>query len=141
MGYTICEAKENEKLFITEELIHFNLERAPITTDYYNIPIAYVVKKEGKVVGGIIGKIYRACLAIDILWLDESVRKTGLGRKLMARAEKVAVEESCLFIHLDTFSFQALGFYEKLGFKVFGVLEGYPDDVKRYYLKKDLIHS
>jgi hypothetical protein len=41
-------------------------------------------------------------------------------------------------IHLDTFDFQARGFYEKYVFQVFGTIEDYPIWHKRYYLIKIL---
>ena len=39
---------------------------------------------------------------------------------------------------LDTYSWQALDFYTRLGFTCFGKLE-YPNGTRRYYLTKDLI--
>jgi hypothetical protein len=39
---------------------------------------------------------------------------------------------------LDTFSFQALGFYEKLGYRIFGELGDVAGGHKWYFLKKDL---
>jgi ribosomal protein S18 acetylase RimI-like enzyme len=41
-----------------------------------------------------------------------------------------------IFTYLDTFDCQAPGFYEKLGFKVFGKLEDYPPGHQRFYLMK-----
>ena len=39
---------------------------------------------------------------------------------------------------LDTFEFQALGFYQKQGYEIFGTLEGYCKKYERYYLRKKL---
>ncbi len=44
----------------------------------------------------------------------------------------------CEFVHLDTFNFQARGFYEKLGFVVYGTLTGFADGVERYHLVKSI---
>jgi hypothetical protein len=41
-------------------------------------------------------------------------------------------------VHLDTMSFQALPFYQKQGYTVFGILEDLPEGHRRYYLRKDL---
>lgn len=74
----------------------------------------------------------------DILWVSEEYRKSGLGTKLLREIEKIAVEENCNLIHLDTFDFQAKDFYLKHGYEVFGVLEDCPENHCRYYLKKKL---
>jgi GNAT superfamily N-acetyltransferase len=72
------------------------------------------------------------------LWVAETLRRKGIGRQLLARAEEFAVQNDCRHIHLDTFDFQARGFYEKNGFNVFGTIEDYPIGQKRYYLIKKL---
>jgi len=141
--FDIKTALEEDKVFIVDALMAHNKHVMPPGTPYHSIDVSYVVteKQSGDIIGGIIGKIYRKCLAIDILWVDGQVRHQGIGRELMKRAEERALSEGCHFIHLDTFSFQAPKFYKALGFKIFGTLEGYDNDVKRYYLKKDLINS
>jgi GNAT superfamily N-acetyltransferase len=141
--HEIRRALEDDKTFIIDALMSHNKHVMPPGTPYHSIEVAYVVieRQSGDIVGGIIGKIYRKCLAIDILWVSDAMRHQGIGSELMARAEKRALREGCLFIHLDTFSFQAPLFYKALGFEIFGTLEGFENDVKRYYLKKDLINS
>jgi hypothetical protein len=47
-------------------------------------------------------------------------------------------KQGCQGAHLDTFSFQAKGFYEKLGYRVFGELEECPAGNSRFYLWKKL---
>ena len=61
-----------------------------------------------------------------------------LGRELLSRAEELAMQNRCDAIHLDTSDFQAPGFYEKSGFKVFGMLEDYPPGYRRFFMVKDL---
>ena len=58
---------------------------------------------------------------------------------MLEQAEVEAVNRGCKFAYLDTFSFQALPFYEKQGYAVFGVLEDYPEGKKRYFLQKRLV--
>ena len=77
-------------------------------------------------------------LFIEWLWIDDAARG-GTGRDVMALAESHAVIQGCTKAHLDTFNFQARGFYEKLGYTVFGTLE-YPNGgVERYYMRKNLV--
>ena len=56
----------------------------------------------------------------------------------MKRAELYAVERDCTDAYLDTFSFQAGPFYEKLGYRVFGTLENHPAGHLYYFMTKKL---
>ena len=53
-------------------------------------------------------------------------------------AEAEAIRRGCKNAHLDTLSFQALDFYKKYGYTVFGQLDGLPPGHSRYYLRKTL---
>jgi GNAT superfamily N-acetyltransferase len=76
-------------------------------------------------------------LFIRYLWVSDSLRGRGIGRELMAGAEAHALERGCHSAWLDTFSFQAPGFYPRLGYTVFGELD-YPPGHKRIFLQKRL---
>lgn len=91
---------------------------------------------EGRVIGGLVGHIKWRWLYVAKLWLPDSLRGTGTGTKLMRIAEEHAWKEDCLGVHLDTFEYQALPFYEKLGYELFGTLEGYPPGYRQFFLKK-----
>ena len=91
---------------------------------------------DGVLVGGLSGVISWGWLFVDALWVDEAARGQGVGRMLMARAEAYAGEQGCHAAWLD--SFQARGFYEALGYSVFGALEDYPGGQTRYFLRKRL---
>ena len=88
-------------------------------------------------VGGLSGVISWGWLFVDALWVDEAARAQGAGRALMARAEAHAAAEGCHAAWLDTF--QARGFYEAIGYVVFGALEEYPEGQTRYFLRKRLV--
>ena len=75
---------------------------------------------------------------ISALWVAEAVRRKGIGRQLLARAEELAMQNGCDHIDLDTFDFQAREFYVKNGFHLFGTIEDSPIGHKRYYLIKKL---
>ena len=125
---------------ICDKLVEYNLSRVPKTqeTDFVNI-YKKIVNEKGEIIAGCLAKMY--CwnvIYVDILWIDEAYRKQGLGSKLLKEIERIAVEENCTLIHLDTFDFQAKDFYIKHGYEVFGVLEDCPKEHCRYYLKKKL---
>lgn len=97
----------------------------------------HVLARQGEtLVGGLLGHTHWNWLFISHLWLAEEVRGSGVGRQVIDAAEQEAVRRGCRHAHCDTFDFQALAFYQKLGFKVFGSLEDYPPGHTRYYLQK-----
>jgi ribosomal protein S18 acetylase RimI-like enzyme len=75
-------------------------------------------------------------LHIDLLFVPEAMRGSGTGRTLMSQAEDEAIRRECRGVWLDTFSFQARGFYEKLGYTVFGEIENHPPGHSRFFLRK-----
>jgi ribosomal protein S18 acetylase RimI-like enzyme len=93
--------------------------------------------EEGEIVGGIKGESFWGRLHIEMLWINQDYRKQGLGKKLIAMAEIVAKERKCKGIDLDTMTFQAPGFYEKMGFRQVGELPNYDNEFKRIYYAKD----
>ena len=98
-----------------------------------------MINKE--IIAGILSKMYCwNCLYIDVLWVKEEYRKSGLGSKLIKEIEGLAKEKNCNLIHLDTFDFQAKDFYIKYGYEIFGVLDECPKGHKRYYLKKNILN-
>ncbi|HEX2778549.1 MAG TPA: GNAT family N-acetyltransferase [Gemmatimonadaceae bacterium] len=92
--------------------------------------------ENGRVIGGLVGWIKWRWLYVSKLWLPESLRGTGTGTQLMRMAEEHAWAQGCLGAYLDTFEYQALAFYQKLGYELFGTLEGFPPGYKQFYLKK-----
>ena len=77
-------------------------------------------------------------LFVKFLWVSHGLRGRGVGRELMDRAEVRSRERGCHSAWLDTFSFQARGFYEKLGYEEFGRLD-YPPDHHRHFMRTRLI--
>ena len=91
----------------------------------------------GPVRAGLDASTYSDWMFVNNLWVHAELRGQGVGRELMARAEQRAAALGCHSAYLDTFSFQAPGFYQKLGYTVFGTLD-YPPDHKRFFLQKRL---
>jgi GNAT superfamily N-acetyltransferase len=103
------------------------------------LPVKFVVRDEnGTVVGGLIGHTKWRWLYVSKLWVADSVRGKGFGARLMAAAEELARQRGCTDVSLDTFEFQARPFYEQLGYKLFGTLEGFPPGYRQFYLTKHL---
>lgn len=93
---------------------------------------------DGAIRGGLVGRTMWNWCFVEMLWIDEALRGTGTGTELIAKAETIARRRGAAHIYLDTFSFQGDGFYQKLGYEVFGELDDFPPGHRRIWLKKDL---
>jgi GNAT superfamily N-acetyltransferase len=97
-------------------------------------PVAVFAKEDGKLVGGANGVTLWQWLYINHVWVCDSHRASGLGTRLITDIEATAKARGCIGSHLDTFSFQALGFYQKLGYTLYGSIPDYPPGHSRHYL-------
>lgn len=117
-------------------LQQFNIQQAG---DDHGKSLCFVLYGPGQeMVGGIIGETHWEWLYISLLFLREDLRGQGYGQRLMELAEAEGRARGAKHAYLDTFSFQAPDFYEKLGYEVFGELRDFPPGHQRYYLRKDL---
>jgi GNAT superfamily N-acetyltransferase len=90
------------------------------------------------IIGGLWGTSAAGWLHIELLYVPEEFRTRGFGSWLMKQAEEVAAKRGCVGVRLDTFSFQAPGFYEKLGYQRFGKLIVHPEGHAQIYYFKNL---
>ncbi len=101
---------------------------------------AYFLRDEqARIIGGVQGMLWGRSLHIDVLWVDDAHRGQGHGSTLMAAIEKYGAEHGHPLAYLETASFQALPFYEGLGYVVFGELPGISTGVTLFFLSKVLI--
>ena len=117
----------------------FNLSKVAAMADVWT-PLNFVIKSEtGEEIAGILTGIgYWKGLEIKILWVTEEYRKTGLGSLLLNHVENVAKAKGATIAMLDTFDFQAEGFYLKNGYEVIGEIQNFPAGHRRIYLSKRL---
>jgi GNAT superfamily N-acetyltransferase len=101
-------------------------------------PLAITVEERGKVVGGLVGETYLDWFAIELIWISDEHRRRGFGKLLVEKAEAEARKRGARNSYLNTFSFQAPGFYKKLGYKEFGRLSGFPKGHSRHWMMKAL---
>jgi GNAT superfamily N-acetyltransferase len=127
------------RAFVLDGLRRFNRQHAPAPEFQ---PLTLSARDDnGRLIGGLVGETGWQWLHVDLLWVADGRRGRGIGRALLRAAERAAWARECRFVYLDTFEFQALGFYEREGYSTFGVQEGYPPGSRRYYLRKALIES
>jgi GNAT superfamily N-acetyltransferase len=91
-----------------------------------------------EIVGGLWARSLWSSLFIDIMFVPDTLRGKGIGTSLLRQAEQEAIRRGCRNLWTETYAFQARPFYEKLGFNIFGRLDGPPPIFPRFFLKKDL---
>lgn len=103
------------------------------------MPVNFVLRgRRGDVLGGVLAQLWGGWLQVGHLWVAEAVRGRGHGTRLMADAEDYARSRGGMAATLDTHSFHARPFYERLGYRVFGTLEDYPPGHAKFFLRKAL---
>ncbi|MCU1292472.1 MAG: family acetyltransferase [Bryobacterales bacterium] len=128
---------ESEIARIRTGLSEFNRSRIP---DRMYVPLVFTLfDAEGEFAGGLTGNIAYGWLFVDLLWVADRVRGQGQGSSLVLAAESEARGRGCRNSWLDTFSFQARDFYERLGYSIFGELEDFPPGHRRYFMRKALV--
>lgn len=130
----VDEAPTREDRKVLERAIDdFNARAVPGKLERFGV---FMRDADGQLVGGLDGVIAWQWLYVESIWVHEDLRSEGFGRDLLARAERRALERGCRSAWLGTF--QALGFYKKCGYSVFGTLEDYPPGQTRSFLRKRL---
>jgi GNAT superfamily N-acetyltransferase len=133
------EPDPNDVQAVKNGLAAYNLLHAPP----YNTQrlVLFLRAGDGTLHGGLLGLTWWGWLRVDILWIDEALRHEGWGSRLLEAAEQEAIRRGCHFVFLDTMSFQALPFYLKRGYRVFGQLDDLPEGHVMYFLQKKLESS
>lgn len=98
----------------------------------------YIKDPEKNVVGGVYGNFMFGCMHIDMLWVAKEIRHKGWGLKLMREAEAIARERKCKFATVNTMDWQALSFYQKIGYQIEFTREGFDKQSKMYFLRKKI---
>ena len=126
-----------DRAAIARRLDAYNDSQTGVEPD---LPLAILIRSpsDGAIEGGLWGRSYYRWLFIELLFIPEPSRKVGLGTRIMDLAEAEARRRGCLGAWLDSFSFQAPGFYEKRGYKIFAQLDDYPPGQSRFFLSKRL---
>jgi GNAT superfamily N-acetyltransferase len=121
---------------IVNPLVAYNRAKAG---RYDARPLIIAIEEPGAgVVGGLWGRTAYDWLFVELLFVPAALRGQGVGSELMQRAEDEARARGCHNAWLDTFEFQARGFYERLGYRCFGELPEYPAGFSRFFMKKAL---
>ncbi|SOE09414.1 acetyltransferase (GNAT) family protein [Hoeflea halophila] len=94
------------------------------------------VDTEGRLAGGLTAHSVQRWLFVKLLGVPEEQRGSGIGRKLLAKAEEIARQRGHVGVYLDTFEFQAPRFYESLGYEECGRLPAHGGAPQRIWFAK-----
>jgi ribosomal protein S18 acetylase RimI-like enzyme len=96
------------------------------------------VREGRRIVGGLAGDCAWNFVYVHLIWVDEAARGKDHGSRLMREVERVARRRGAALVWLNTFSFQAPKFYEKLGYRRFAELRNTPASgtVRFFYVKR-----
>ena len=123
---------------LDRRLVAFNRVERPLanwrTDDVFTVVLH---DASGVLCGGARGIVRLGAVEVRGLWLDDNARGQHLGEKIMQALEGEARRRSAKAALLDTYDFQARGFYERLGYTCFATFD-FPDGVKRFYMSRSL---
>jgi GNAT superfamily N-acetyltransferase len=102
-------------------------------------PLTVLIRhKDGHLIGGLSGRTSFGWLFIELLFVPEALRGTGIGTRILEMAEEEGRIRGCSGVWLDTLNPAACRFYQKRGYLPFGELPMYPADNARVFLSKRL---
>ena len=134
MNITITnEADEADNALILAGLQNYNKQFSAGTFEALSV---FSRSSDNELIGGLYGGSFGNWMHIWTFWVSEEHRGKSIGSKILSAAEKEAIARRCIGVTLDTYSFQALDFYLKRGYQVFGSLSGYGGGFERHYLQK-----
>jgi ribosomal protein S18 acetylase RimI-like enzyme len=118
-----CQRLES---FLVDRIYEFNAK----ATGYFDgkLLAGSVENGSGEIIAGFNGHTWGGCCELSNVWVHEQYRARGLGALLVRSAEAEAVARGCVQVVLATHSFQAPGFYERMGYERRYTIEGRPKD-------------
>jgi N-acetylglutamate synthase-like GNAT family acetyltransferase len=125
---------ENDKI-IRDGIINFNSQILKEKAAHFSI----FAKENNQVIAGALIWEHSDALYIDVLWCDEGYRNKGIGTKIIAMINQVAIDKHVSKIFVDTYAFQAQKFYQKQGFYRIGIVPEYMLGHDRIFMRKDVV--
>lgn len=130
-----CDVQDADALATVDQgLDDFNQRAAPLHE--VQALARFARDASGRVIGGAVGRRWGRCAEIQQLWVDEQARGQGLGSALVQAFEAAARAEGCTHFYLETLSFQAPAFYERLGYRSAHVNAVFPHGVLKHLMLK-----
>lgn len=115
--------------------------RGSADDEEFPLHVWLVDESTGALAGGLAAHVWARWLHVDLLWIDETHRGTGLGTRLLTEAEDLARARGCTHARLETWDFQAPAFYRRQGYDLAGHIPDYPPGVTEFLFIKRLTRA
>ncbi|HUI35216.1 MAG TPA: GNAT family N-acetyltransferase [Stellaceae bacterium] len=122
---------------VTGGLAAYNCEKFG-RVDTRTLDILVRDDNSGGIVGGLLGRSSLGLFFLDLFYLPKTLRRGGLGSRMINLAEDEARRRGCTAAFVYTVTFQAPDFYERHGYRRFGEIACPPDGATRIFLTKTL---
>ena len=122
--------------FLDDRIYEFNVERTGISDG--RLLAIFLRDTHNDIIAGLYGWTWGQCCEVKTLWVHKEWRGKGLGTRLMNAAEDEARLRGATQMVLSTHSFQAPGFYHRLGFETIGYNQDYPAGHQNIHMRKRL---
>ena len=122
-----------------ERVIRKGLDNHAETLGLSRTGIGCFCYDDAQMKGGVTAHIRNGTLSVKLLWVDDSCRGKGIGARLMRQVEDAARNEGCIVAFVDTMSYQAPGFYLKMGYSEVARIADFHPGHDRIFFKKELI--
>lgn len=119
---------------LEQGLAEYNAEQARLR-DWRALAVAVHDPDTGEVVGGLLGRTSMGLFFLDLFYLPNKLRGSGVGSRALRMAEEEAVRRGCRAGTLVTVNFQAPEFYARYGWEEFGRIASAPG-VERIFMRK-----
>jgi GNAT superfamily N-acetyltransferase len=126
----------NLKTVLAEGLADHNARQSQVR-DWKPLAVMVHDRDTGDVVGGVLGRTSMGLFFLDLFYLPEQLRGSGIGSRALRLAEEEARRRGCQAATLVTVNFQAPGFYARHGWEEFGRITSAPG-VERIFMRKEL---
>lgn len=135
---------ELETSFAPEGRVIAQISKAVIAHDRASVgagepqPLACMVRENGHLIGGAVGRIELDRLYVEHLWVDAGHRRKGLGSRLLAGIEEAARGAGCSESLIESLSQKTAAMYERAGYRGHAQIDNYIPGLTLYVLIKPL---
>jgi GNAT superfamily N-acetyltransferase len=125
-----------EVAVVADSLDEFNLGASGVQ-DRRALAVLVKDPSTGQTLGGLTGRTSLGLWFVDLLYLPDALRGSGLGSRILRQAEAEARDRGCVSGVVYTINFQAPDFYKRHGWTEFGRIPS-EAGISRIFLSKSL---